>query len=1030
MLEEEAPALKAAALRKLDGVVSDFWAEISEALPDIESLYEDEAFAERQLAALLASKVYFYLGELGDALSYALGAGDLFCVDEASEFVDTLLAKAIDEYCDLHRKRAEAPPESEAPPIDSRLSSLVDRMVESSLGRRAYQMVLGLALESRRLELVERVITLCDAAPGDHEHDASTAAMLAYCSVLFTTTIVSREFRRSLLTLLVKIYRSQPRPDYLGLCGCLSHLGDGAAVAELLRTLVATEDKRLVAYQMAFDLVENCTQSFLKAVLGLLQPAPAAEAAESGSAEAGSAPAAAETAEAAAPAGEAEAFNKLKLILTGEVPTALQLEFLVRSNKTDSLILTNMKRAADQRNSLCHSAIVVAHAIMSAGTTADAFLRDNLEWLSRATNWAKFTATATLGVIHRGHVKQALSLLAPYLPQAGMSASPFSEGGALFALGIIHANNGAPIRSYLLDALRNAGTSEVVQHGCALGIGIASMGSNDDELYEELKATLFNDSAVAGEAAALAMGLVTLGSGSAKAIDEMLGYAHDTSHEKIIRGLALAIALTMYGREEEADDLVTTLLHDKDPILRYGAMYTIAFAYACTASNAALRRLLHVAVSDVSDDVRRAAVIAIGFVLAANPNQCPKVVKLLAESYNPHVRYGSAMAVGVACTGSASKEALELLAPMLADPVDYVRQGALLATSMVLMQCSDHREEGRAAEHRKHLQKVVADKHEDTMTKFGAIVATGLLDAGGRNVSISLLSKSSSRVMSSIVGVGVFTHFWFWHPLLLFVSLAFHPTCAVGLNADLAMPVWRLKSNAPPSAFAYPPPTSNEKKEAAHAAPTAVLSTSAKASKAAKSAKAAADSASAMEVDKAEEEKEKKAREAEKEAKAAIEAMLGTLKELNERGSVSASLAAELTRLAETGEGEDTTRALGAMAGAIEAAHARGDLATAARTAMRKHQPKASGEEPAEPPFSILENPARVLRTQERVISLLPNSRYTPVAKGRVSGIIMLTDQTPDAEQELLPASSLIATGESAPDEEEPSPPAPFEFTE
>eukprot|EP00965_Chrysotila_dentata_P069711 2302699-Pleurochrysis_carterae.AAC.2 len=51
------PPLQAAALRKLDGVVSDFWAEISEALPDIESLYEDEAFAERQLAALLASKV-------------------------------------------------------------------------------------------------------------------------------------------------------------------------------------------------------------------------------------------------------------------------------------------------------------------------------------------------------------------------------------------------------------------------------------------------------------------------------------------------------------------------------------------------------------------------------------------------------------------------------------------------------------------------------------------------------------------------------------------------------------------------------------------------------------------------------------------------------------------------------------------------------------------------------------------------------------------------------------------------------------
>ena len=208
---------------------------------------------------------------------------------------------------------------------------------------------------------------------------------------------------------------------------------------------------------------------------------------------------------------------------TGEVPIGLTLEFLFRANQADLGILTQMKKSVDARNALCHSGIVVSHAYMCAGTTSDTFLRDNLEWLSRATNWAKFTATATLGVIHRGHVKQAMSLMAPYLPQAGMSASPYSEGGALFALGIIHANHSTDIRSYLLNALRNAGTNEVVQHGCALGIGISSMGSEDEELYEELKAVLFNDSAVAGEAAALAMGLVMLGSGSPKALEEMIG---------------------------------------------------------------------------------------------------------------------------------------------------------------------------------------------------------------------------------------------------------------------------------------------------------------------------------------------------------------------------------------------------------------------------------------------------------------------------------------------------------------------------
>lgn len=79
------------------------------------------------------------------------------------------------------------------------------------------------------------------------------------------------------------------------------------------------------------------------------------------------------------------------------------------------------------------------------------------DWLSRATNWAKFSATAGLGVIHRGHLQQGRSLMAPYLPQggAGGGGSPYSEGGALYALGLIHANHGEGIKQFLRDSLRS-----------------------------------------------------------------------------------------------------------------------------------------------------------------------------------------------------------------------------------------------------------------------------------------------------------------------------------------------------------------------------------------------------------------------------------------------------------------------------------------------------------------------------------------------------------------------------------------------
>lgn len=54
-----------------------------------------------------------------------------------------------------------------------------------------------------------------------------------------------------------------------------------------------------------------------------------------------------------------------------------------------------------------------------------------------------------------------------------------------------------------------------------------------------------------------------LGSANEKAIEEMLQYAHETQHEKIIRGLALGIALIMYGHEEHAEGLIGRLVADK-----------------------------------------------------------------------------------------------------------------------------------------------------------------------------------------------------------------------------------------------------------------------------------------------------------------------------------------------------------------------------------------------------------------------------------------------------------------------------------
>lgn len=58
-----------------------------------------------------------------------------------------------------------------------------------------------------------------------------------------------------------------------------------------------------------------------------------------------------------------------------------------------------------------------------------------------------------------------------------------------------------------------------MRHGGCLGLGLAAMGTARQDCYDQLKFCLYQDDAVTGEAAGLAMGLVMLGTKSAQVND-------------------------------------------------------------------------------------------------------------------------------------------------------------------------------------------------------------------------------------------------------------------------------------------------------------------------------------------------------------------------------------------------------------------------------------------------------------------------------------------------------------------------------
>jgi len=1046
LLDEPQSQVQGYALEKLNDVVDVFWAEIADAVDKIEVLYEDKDFPHKKRAALLTSKVYHHLGSFEDSLQFALGAGELFDIQDSSEYVATTIAKCIDFYI---KKTSEG----KAAEIDKRLVAIVDRMFDRCFAHGQYKQALGIALETRRLDIFKKSILESD----------DQQAMLSYALKVTMTLIQNRSFRNEVLRCLVELYMSLPASDYISVCKCLIFLDDPQGTAEILEKLLKKPETTLMAYQIGFDLYESATQQFLTSVRNSMKlvsappatitdAAPIADAAATDAADTesmetddaapdtvaaapkegtpnGTTATTTTTAAAAAavPTTETSAeLKKLAGILSGDTTISLHLQFLIRNNHTDLLVLKKTKETV--RNSICHTATIVANAFMHSGTTADTFLRDNLEWLSRATNWAKFTATASLGVIHKGHEKDALKFMATYLPKdsGNNGGSAYAEGGGLYALGLIHVNHGGEITEYLLGQIKDAG-NEQVRHGGCLGLGLAAMGTARQDCYDQLKFCLYQDDAVTGEAAGLAMGLVMLGTKSAQAIEDMVAYAQDTQHEKILRGLALGIALTMYGRLEEADALIESLSKDKDPILRRSGMYTIALAYAGTGHNRAIQRLLHVAVSDVNDDVRRAAVEALGFLLFHNPEQCPSVVSLLSESYNPHVRYGAAMALGISCAGTGLKDAINILEPLTADPVNYVRQGALLASALVLVNTSEALNP-KVKTFRELYAKVIADKHEDVMAKYGAIMAQGIIDAGGRNVTISLASRTGHAHMQGIVGMLVFTQFWFWFPYAHFLSLAFQPSAIIGLNKDLKMPKQCFLSSGKPSLYAYPPKMEEKKDTSKEKVATAVLSITEKAKK-------------------KKEEKEKK----EKEEKMDVDSTASTPAST---ASAAATPTDKKTDVKEEGEKKEEDK-------------------------KAEEKKKEDEEKKKEPLFEFISNPARVLPQQLKVLSmptevppappapaaasantdaemtdadaadsaakdataakeaadldaLITNSkRYAPLKDLSIGGIILMSDKSPDVKEEFVELMSAGGPGAETTDSgDEPEPPEAFEWSD
>ncbi|CDH08326.1 probable 26S proteasome regulatory subunit RPN2 [Zygosaccharomyces bailii ISA1307] len=822
LLKEKDDSVKSYALNSINDVVGELWSEISNYITEIEALYDDGNFPDRQMAGLIASKVYYNLGEYESAVKFALAAGDRFNIEDRSQYVETIVSKSIEMYI----KQSTTNYESKGPKqfIDPKLSAIFERMIQKCVCASEFKLALGISLEAFRLDLVEQLLK--SRLTDDTETNA--LKLVNYVLTATITVVDNSLFRKAILNSLFDILMSMKSADYFTISKVVVNLNNPQLGMKLFEKLSSSE-KIEVSYQIAFDLVSSGSQEFLDTLVAEL--------------------------------GERDYDSRLLEILSGLPTCDYYNTFLLNNSNIDVGLLNKSKSCLDGKFSLFHTAVSVANGFMHAGTTNNSFIKANLPWLGKAQNWAKFTATASLGVIHKGNLSEGKKVMAPYLP-GSRASSRYIKGGSLYGLGLIYAGFGRDIIGYLkTHIVENSSATgdediDVLLHGASLGIGLAAMGSSSTDVYESLKEVLYNDSAVSGMAAALGMGLTMLGTGDESAVHDMFTYAQETQHGDITRGLAVGLALINYGRQELADGLIDDMLSNENAVLRYGGAYTIALAYAGTGNNKAIKKLLHVAVSDSNDDVRRAAVTALGFVLLRDYTTVPRIVQLLSKSHNAHVRCGTAFALGIACAGRVLPSAIDVLEPMTKDSVDFVRQAAMIALSMILMQQTD-KLNPKVSEINQNFLNVVTNKHQEGLAKFGACVAQGIMNAGGRNVTIHLENVEMGTLdTKAIVGLAMFSQFWYWFPLSHFLSLSFTPTTVIGVRgSDLAIPKFEFNCHARSEFFAYPKMFEENSGKEVEKVATAVLSTTAWAKARAKKSK----------KDKASEEDEKTIKPDEKE---------------------------------------------------------------------------------------------------------------------------------------------------------------------
>ena len=179
----------------------------------------------------------------------------------------------------MHDAKAEG---DKQPEIDSRLEAVVDRMFDNCIEGGQFKQAIGIAIETRRMDVLEKAIRLTVSeieftlmtlfvTPKQFKNRSyfspfdlffhfkfglypliavyfqpNLSEVLSYCTNLCTRILQNKGLREDILRLLVRLHSSMntgsssvsSQPDYINICQCLIYLNDPVAVSDILLKLL------------------------------------------------------------------------------------------------------------------------------------------------------------------------------------------------------------------------------------------------------------------------------------------------------------------------------------------------------------------------------------------------------------------------------------------------------------------------------------------------------------------------------------------------------------------------------------------------------------------------------------------------------------------------------------------------------------------------------------------------------------------------------------------------------------------------